>query len=68
MTDKEFGIWMMENLELALHVEAELRAAGRMVEEDGSDEAVVHNAMVLIGEMKRRCPERFPDEQAGAQA
>ena len=63
MTDKEFGIWMMGNLELAQHVEAELRAAGRMVEEDGSDEAVVHNAMVLIGEMKRRYPERFPDEQ-----
>jgi hypothetical protein len=67
MTDKEFGIWMMENLELALQVEAELRAAGRMVEEDGSDEAVVHNAMVLIGEMKRSYPERFADEQ-GAQA
>lgn len=67
MTDKEFGIWMTENLELAQQVEAELRAAGRMVEEDGSDEAVVHNAMVLIGEMKRRYPERFADEQ-GAQA
>jgi hypothetical protein len=63
MPDKEFGIWMMENLELALQVEAELRAAGRMVAEDGSDEAIVHNAMVLIGEMKRRYPERFPDER-----
>jgi len=68
MTDKEFGIWMMGNLELAQHVEAELRAAGRMMEEDGSDEAVVHNAMVLVGEMKRRYPERFADEEAGSQA
>ena len=66
MTDKEFGIWMMENLELAQHVEAELRAAGKMVEEDGSDEAVVHNGMVLVGEMKRRYPERFADEQVGS--
>ena len=68
MTDKEFGIWMTENLELAQQVDAELRAAGRLVAEDGSDEAVVHNAMVLIDEMKRRYPERFSDEQAGAQA
>lgn len=68
MTDKEFGIWMIENLELAQQVDAELRAAGRLVVEDGSDEAIVHNAMVLIDEMKRRHPERFPDGQTDAQA
>lgn len=68
MTDKEFGIWMMESLELAQQVDAELRAAGRLVVENGSDEAIVHNAMVLIDEMKRRYPERFPDDQADAQA
>jgi len=56
---------MMGNLELAQHIEAELRAAGRMLEEDGCDEAVVHNAMVLVGEMKRGYPER--DEEAGSQ-
>jgi hypothetical protein len=66
MTGKEFGIWMMENLELALQVEAELRAAGRMVAEDGSDEAIIHNGMVLVGELQRRYPERFPDEKESA--
>jgi hypothetical protein len=57
MTDLEFGMWMMENLELLMPLEAELRVAGRLLPET-DDESVVYNASVLIEEFRRRHPER----------
>ena len=57
MTDLEFGTWMMENLELLMPLEAELRAAGRLLPET-EDDSVAYNARVLIEEFRRRNPER----------
>ncbi len=53
MTDLEFGTWMMENLELMMPLEAELRAAGRLLPET-DDDSVVYNASVLIEEFRNR--------------
>lgn len=60
MTDKEFGIWMSENLELALQAQADLEAAGEWLPED-TDENLVTNAAILVGTLMTRYPERFPD-------
>jgi len=60
MTDAEFGIWMMENLELLMPLEEELRKSGRLLPET-SDLAKVHNASVLVDEFKDRYPERDPE-------
>lgn len=60
MTDAEFGIWMMENLELMLPLEAELRAQRRLLPET-SDHNIVRNSQVLLAEFKRRYPERDPE-------
>jgi len=57
MTDTEFGIWMMENLELLMPLERELRAAGRLLPET-SDSNIVYNAQVLLEEFRKRHPER----------
>jgi hypothetical protein len=60
MTDIEFGIWMSENLELALQARADLDAAGELLPED-PDENIVINAAKLIGTLMTRYPDRFPD-------
>jgi hypothetical protein len=60
MNDYEFGIWMMENLELMMPLHEELCAAGKLLPET-SDLATVHNATVLIDEFKKRYPERDPE-------
>lgn len=60
MDDREFGIWMMENLELMMPLFEELRTEGKMLPET-SDLAVVYNAAVLIDEFKKRYPERDPE-------
>jgi hypothetical protein len=60
MDDCEFGIWMMENLELMTPLLEELRVAGKLLPES-SDLAIVQNATVLIDEFKKRNPERDPD-------
>lgn len=60
MDDREFGIWMMENLELMTPLFEELRVAGKLLPES-SDLAIVQNATVLIDEFKKRYPERDPD-------
>lgn len=60
MTDTEFGIWMFENLELALQAQADLEAAGEWLPED-TDGNIVINAATLIGTLKTRYPDRFPD-------
>jgi hypothetical protein len=62
----EFGIWMTENMELGLQINAELEAAGllRPVETGNDDvdrENTMYNAAALILEMKKRYPERFRD-------
>ena len=57
MTDLEFGTWMMENLELLMPLESELRAAGRLLP-NTDDDSVVYNARVLIEEFRKRHPER----------
>jgi hypothetical protein len=57
MTDLEFGTWMMENLELLMPLEAELRVTGRLLPET-DDESVVYNASALIEEFRKRHPER----------
>lgn len=57
MTDLEFGTWMMENFELLMPLEAELRAAGRLLPER-DDDSVLYNASVLIEEFRKRHPER----------
>jgi hypothetical protein len=63
MNEKEFGIWMMENLELGSQVYQELLEAGKL-EPETSHEAIKRNAVKLILEFKSRFPERFLDQQA----
>jgi len=63
LNDREFGIWMMENLELETPLYAEIQAAGKLLAET-SDLAVVHNALVLVDEFKRcRTIPRLYDQQ-----
>ena len=57
MTDTEFGIWMMENLELLMPLEEELRESGRLLPET-SDSNIVYNAQVLLEEFRKRHPEQ----------
>lgn len=57
MTDAEFGIWIMENLELLVRPEAELRAQGRLLPETGESN-IVYNAQVLLEEFRKRHPEQ----------
>jgi hypothetical protein len=57
MTDAEFGIWMMENLELLIPLEEELRKSGRLLPETG-DNNIVYNAQVLLEEFRKRHPEQ----------
>jgi hypothetical protein len=66
MNDREFGIWTMENLVLAKPVYAEIPAAGKLLPET-SDLAVVHNALVLVDEFKRRrtIPSLFDPQKSG---
>jgi hypothetical protein len=63
MIDKEFGIWMMENMELAIPLEAELRAAGRLLPE-ANDENIALNAQVLVEEFKIRYKEQIQKGEA----
>ena len=44
MIDIEFGIWMSENLELALQVRADLDAAGELLPEDTHENIVINAA------------------------
>lgn len=60
MNDVKFGIWMMENFELMLPLEQELRRAGKLLPET-SDANIVRNSQVLLAEFKRRYPERDPE-------
>lgn len=57
MTDTEFGIWMLKNLELLVPLESELRADGRLVPET-SDQNIVYNSQVLLEEFRNRYPEQ----------
>jgi hypothetical protein len=57
MTDTEFGIWMMENLELLMPLEEELRESGRLLPET-SDHNIVYNSQVLLEEFRKRHPEQ----------
>lgn len=57
MTDLKFGTWVMENLELLMPLESELRATGMLLLET-NDDSVVYNASVLIEEFRKRHPER----------
>jgi hypothetical protein len=65
MTDAEFGNWMMENLELMLPIEEEMRAAGRLLPET-SDSNILHNALVLVEEFDRRHRGRRQNSNGGA--
>jgi len=49
MDDREFGIWVMENLELLI------RESGRLLPET-SDHNIVHNSQVLLEEFRKRHP------------
>jgi hypothetical protein len=60
MNDVEFGIWMMENLELMTPLFEKLRATGKLLPET-SDANIVRNSQVLVAEFKRRYPERDPE-------
>ena len=60
MNDVEFGIWMMENLELMTPLFEELCATGKLLPET-SDANIVRNSQVLVAEFIRRYPERDPE-------
>lgn len=78
--DKDFGLWMSENLELCLKVQAELLAAGQWLSEDTEEmpewwtsdpvtlgtpmTPALYNAITLIRTLRERYPERFPDQGA----
>ena len=57
MTDAEFGIWMLENVELLVPLERELRATGKLLPES-TDSNRVYNAQVLLEEFRKRHPKQ----------